>query len=516
MVTNNLPVQVVAGGSNPDIPNQMDSLEYAGQITGNPQAFFTQDNPTTPNQNESMTLSDHQSTATAAQIDGSDPKFANNPNQFDTSVQVVDGVTPQNTNTYQAQTTYNDVANNGQMTGAQGQVSDGATIEAPQIDMQGVSTGTNADGTINETGVALSQYASQDMSNIINTSTVSGKLLAQSLGEGNYVDSKSTMQGQLEILSKEFVDSAGNPKIPTWAAGTARNASKIMAFKGVTGTAALGAMSQALMEASLPIAQADSQFFQTLTVQNLSNKQQQVINTANVMSKMELTNLDNRMAAAVQNSNNFMAMDLKNLDNDQQAAVINTQARVQSILEDAKSINTQRMFEADSQNEMDKFYDELGANIDQFNATQFADKEKFNSNLASSRDNFYKEMQYNIDVSNANWRQNITLQEDEQQFQSAKQDVQNMVGVSQESLNQIWDRSDALLDYVWKSSESQLGRDNALAVSQLQIDAETVAANAKTKAATSAALGKLAFGVLDKSMDVGFTKVLGNVFGGLF
>lgn len=522
MPTNNLPVQVVPGGANADIPNQMNSTEYAGQIVGDPAAFFSQDNPDTA-LNDSMSLSDHASAGTAAQIDGTTSTYANTANQFDTTATdpnaMASGVTPQDTSTFDAATSYDQVSTDANMVGAQGAVSQDALMDpndVPEIDMQGVGTGTNTDGTTNYAGQALGKYATQGMMDVIDTSTVSGRLLAESLDQFDYVDSKATMKGQLEILSKEFVDSSGNPKIPTWAASTARNASKIMAFKGVTGTAALGAMSQALLEASLPIAQADSQFFQTLTVTNLSNKQQSIINTANVLSKMELTNLDNRMAAAVQNSNNFMAMDLKNLDNDQQAAAINSQARTQSILEDSKAINTQRMFEADSQNEMDKFYDELGTNIEQFNANQFSDREKFNSTLASSRDNFYKEMQYNIDVSNANWRQTITLQDDEQQFEAAKTDVQNMVGISMESLNQVWDRSDAMLDYIWKSSEGSKDRDANIAIAELKASAEISIADREQTAETRAALGKLAYGVFSGGAGEGFGKVLGNVFGGIF
>jgi hypothetical protein len=41
-------------------------------------------------------------------------------------------------------------------------------------------------------------------------------------------------------------------------------------------------------------------------------------------------------------------MDLKNLDNEQQARVINNQSRIQSILEDAKAVNAERLFTAES------------------------------------------------------------------------------------------------------------------------------------------------------------------------
>jgi hypothetical protein len=213
-------------------------------------------------------------------------------------------VPPSSASTYDAATTSDQVANN---------LADAATMETNEdaivdpegivLDQQGLATGVNEDGSVNETGLALNSFAHQNISNVIDTSTVAGKLLAQSLGEGNYLDSKATVKGQLEILTGEFVDPVtGEPKIPTWAAGIARNVSRSIAFKGITGTAATGALAQAMIEATLPIAQADSQFYQTLTVKNLDNKQQMIINKANVLSKMELANLDVRTSLAVNNA----------------------------------------------------------------------------------------------------------------------------------------------------------------------------------------------------------------------
>lgn len=359
-----------------------------------------------------------------------------------------------------------------------------------QVDMQGVATGRNKDGSINSTGIALSKYANLDISNVIDTSTTAGKEMARQLGEGNYVDYKSTVQGQLDILSKAFVDSNGNPKIPSFASGVARNVSRIAAFKGVTGTAATAAMTTALMESMLPVAQADAKFFQTVQLKNLDNKQQQTINTANVLSKFELTNQDARMTAAITNAKTFMQYDLTNLANEQQVEILNTQNRVQSILESAKEENVARRFASQSQNDMDMFYDNLQTQVSQFNAaqqnamTQFNvgevnDTSQFNATLENNREQFYKNMQFQIDAANAKWRQTVTLTNTEMEFEAAALDVKNIVNISTETLNQLWDRADAQLDYVWKSSESELDRANNIEIAKLQIEAAKYAARAK-------------------------------------
>ena len=384
-----------------------------------------------------------------------------------------------------------------------------------QVDMQGVATGRNKDGSINSTGIALSKYANLDISNVIDTSTTAGKEMARQLGEGNYVDYKSTVQGQLDILSKAFVDANGNPKIPSFASGVARNVSRIAAFKGVTGTAATAAMTTALMESMLPVAQADAKFFQTVQLKNLDNKQQQTINTANVLSKFELTNQDARMTAAITNAKTFMQYDLTNLANEQQVEVLNTQNRVQSILESAKEENVARRFASQSQNDMDMFYDNLQTQVSQFNAaqknamTQFNvgevnDTSQFNATLENNREQFYKNMQFQIDAANAKWRQTVTLTNTEMEFEAAALDVKNIVNISTETLNQLWDRADAQLDYVWKSSESELDRATNIEIAKLQIEAAKYAARQKRAGDESSAL----YG--------GFGSILGAALGSLF
>lgn len=473
-------------------------VQYAGQVAEDPSKVVNAANGT------SAVAATANQTGTAAQVNANDPKLALGDVAPVQSTEVAQQ-TPTEANGYDVTKTEQSVADN-QMQGAQGTVSEDAQIkgdEIPQADITGIATGTNKDGTVNELGQKLNQYASQDMSNVIDTSTSAGKLLAQQLGEGNYLDSKATLQGQIALLQEQFVDpNTGEPKIPSWAAATARNVGKIAAFTGMTGTAATAAMSQALLEASLPIAQQDAQFFQTLTLKNLDNKQQSTINAANVLAKFEQTNLDNRMTAAVQNAQAFLAMDMKNLDNEQQANVINNQARIQSILTDANAENVKNQFMAESQNDIDKFYASLNTQISQFNSSQTQDADKFNAQMEDSRQKFYSDQQYNIAVANANWRQQVQLQDDQQKFEAATTDVKNKLDISVNQLNQLWDRSDALLDYAFKTSESDKDRKATIALAQLQ-------AKAGQKSANSAALGSLAGAFVGSKT---FDKMISGIF----
>lgn len=473
----------------------MAGLDSAQNIVNDPNSFLT---PEMKLENSVPTIDQG-----AGNLDPNAEKYQMDTGGLNVGVTTPDAVTydPNAIPTNQGAETYDAVTTGEAVEGAlgeaaTGEVSDEAIVEAEQIDMKGTATGYNADGTVNYTGQALTQFATQNISTMIDTSTVAGKLLAQELGEGNYTDTKATVMGQLDIISQQFEGPNGEPKIPAWAQATARNVSRIAAFKGMTGTAATAAMSTALMEATLPIAQQEAAFFQTVTLKNLDNKQQMTINRANVLAKMDQLNLDARMQAAITNSKNFMDMDLANLANEQQMAVVNTQARVQSILEDAKSENASRMFAAESANDFQKFYDNLGAQINMHNINQINEMNKFsageinsaakfNADLENNREQFYREMQYNIDVSNAKWRQTVTLAEAEMAFEAASQDVQNMFNLSVEAQNQLWDRVDALLDYNWKSNETALDRETRLEEARL-------AGSAAKSAGRSSMLGSIA------------------------
>ena len=393
----------------------------------------------------------------------------------DYTASLVTGVDPVSNPTAVDPQTYNTATTSDRMDNPQynvdpatGQIRDANLVDASgyTIDMQGAATGMNADGTTNVTGEALNDYATQGMSQVIDTRTVAGKLMAQNLGEGNYIDSKATMTGQLEILSESFVDQNGNPKIPAFAQGQARAVARTMTFKGMTGTAATAAMATALMEASLPIAQQDAEFFKTLTIKNLDNRQQAIINKATVLSKFELANLSAREAAAVQNAKAFLEMDLTNLTNEQQAEVINTQAKVQALFEDTQQENANRRFTAETQNEFTKFYDELGVQVEQFNANLFAEIKRFNAGeindatefkqtMENQRQQFYAKMQYAVDEANARWRQTVATTNTEMAFDAAAVDVKNYLDLSQEGLNRMWDRTDATLDYLFKGALSE-------------------------------------------------------------
>lgn len=524
------PMQMASGGGGAIGPGGVvsssvaNNIDYVGDVNLTQMSADIVSNPQDFLDDRGAVLSDRVPT-----IDANTPGTTIDNNKFNMDADALEisaaqagtaqaaGITrPLTAQDYTAVTTYDRISDPSNLATAETMAANpNAIVTADQIDQQGIATGVNADGSINEAGVALNQFAHQNISNIIDTSTVAGKLLAQTLGEGNYTDAKTTVQGQLAILQGEFVDANGNPKIPSWASGIHKNVSRNIAFKGVTGTAALEAMTSALMEATLPIAQADSKFFQTVTMKNLDNKQQMIVNKANVLSKFEATNLDTKTTVAVNNAKTFMAYDMTNLENKQKVSLVNSQAKQQAILEDAKAVNVERRFGAENQTDVDKFYDNLGAQIDQFNVTQKNTMEKFNTGelndiyefnatMENNREQFYQNMQYQVDAANAKWRQTVTTTNAEMDFTAAATDVKNTLAITTEQLNQMWDRTDSLLDYAWKEGQNREDRKIQMERIKAEMYAAQLSHHSKTSGGFGKALGSIAGVVAGKAAGAAF------------
>ena len=416
--------------------------------------------------------------AAGTSIDGSDDAYAMKEVGYDpdtvNTTEVVPTVSTSGPVTYTASTASDKLTENTKVDAATGTIDSDNLVDADniEIDVRAEGEGTGVLGN------ALNEFATQDISTIIDTSTISGKLLADKLGEGNYTDHKATTLGQMKIISAEFSDSNGNPVVPAWAQGTLREVRKSIAFSGISGTAAIAAYSNAIMEATLGVASEEAAFFQTLTVKNLDNRQQAIINKAQVLSNFELSNLSAREAAAVQNAQSFLQMDLSNLTNEQQAEIINKQAMVQALLEDQGAINAQRIFTSEQKNEFATFYDNLNTQIQlqnateinalkRFNAGEINDAAEFNSQMDAAERQFYANMQFNIDSANAKWRQSVLTTNTAMIFEAMSTDVKNRLDLTQEAQNRLWDSIDNLLDYAFKGAVSDMQFETQLLSAQL-------------------------------------------------
>ena len=231
------------------------------------------------------------------------------------------------------------------------------------------------------------------------------------------LDPKATVQFQLEQLYEGFQP---GEEPPPWASPAMRRASSIMQGRGLgSSSMAAAAITQSILEAGLPIAQADAQAFATIQLQNLNNQQQAALQNAATFAAMDTANLDARMTAAVENARAFLQIDTQNLNNEQQAATLNAEAHNQFLLSDQAASNAAEQLNTQVQADLDKFFATLGTQVQENNANRVTAIEQFNANATNTiemfnvkqtdlRDKFNAEMQASISASNAQWRRTIT------------------------------------------------------------------------------------------------------------
>lgn len=278
------------------------------------------------------------------------------------------------------------------------------------------------------------------------------------------IDPRATVQGQLAGLMKQFEEG----KTPVWAQGAMRTATALMAQRGISGSSmAAEAITNALMQSSIDVAQQDASFYQTVTLENLSNEQQ-----------AEMEKFNSRVSAifndqAAENTSRNLNMQEENAmirfftDLSQQVAVQNT-----------KEINAMTQFNATAQNQMAQFFEELGVTVDTFNADAINDMAQFNSEQLNIVNQFNAEMenqrqQYNInnqleiDAFNINWRRDVNTANTSAENAAMQVDAQNLLDIQMTSLNNLWQHFDTVLNYAFQAEQSDKDRAFQIALTQL-------------------------------------------------
>ena len=129
-----------------------------------------------------------------------------------------------------------------------------------------------------------------------------------------------TVQGQLTELSKQFEDG----KVPAFAAGIIRKANSIMAQRGMAASSMAGAaITQAVMEASLPIAMRDAQTYYDSATKIMSNQQQTNLFNSQQNMKVDLANVSNKQQMTLARAQVEAALAGQELKNQQQANILN-------------------------------------------------------------------------------------------------------------------------------------------------------------------------------------------------
>ena len=279
------------------------------------------------------------------------------------------------------------------------------------------------------------------------TGTVSEQSLVQA-AQGQ-VSEESTVKYQIGELFKSFEE--GKPP-PAWAAPAMRAVGAVMQARGLGASSmASAAITQAIIEAGIPIAKMDADRYAQMDLVNLNNQQQAVMQNAVTFASMDKANLDARMQVAVNNAKSFLTLDLQNLTNDQKMREIDYAGELQRMTTNAAAINVSQQFNAQSQNQIDEFFADLGSQIESTNKNRIAAQNQFNVNEANAtrefiasqnnqREQFNVNMATQIDQSNAVWRREINTANTANQNAINQINAQNLLGINQSALNALWQK----------------------------------------------------------------------------
>tara|TARA_R100001594_G_scaffold57935_1_gene91905 strand:+ start:101 stop:2704 length:2604 start_codon:yes stop_codon:yes gene_type:complete len=269
-------------------------------------------------------------------------------------------------------------------------------------------------------------------------------------------------------------------------------------------------LNMAQFTADQQTALSNSKFLQTVTFTNASNLQQAAMQTAASWAQLDVANLGTRERVAVNNAKSFLNMDLANLSNVQQSRIVNGQMDQQRMLSNQAAQNASLQFNAQSQQQVDTFMANLGAQIDLQNASRKDAMAQFNANSKnaaearrvgieadiskanaamindiakynSQRD--FERVKWNtanaqaIEMSNVDWRRKLNLADTAAQNQVNMQNAMNAFDLEKTSMAMMWQELRDKADYEFKAAENEATRKTQLLATALGNDGAGAAEN---------------------------------------
>ena len=357
-----------------------------------------------------------------------------------------------------------------------------ATPTAPTAPTIATPTGVAGTQIATPTAQAASQFTAAQVAGQTPTMTAATGTVTQPMTAATgAITSDATVKGQLAGLQNEVETAiaSGNP-LPVWARGAAKATEAAMANRGLSASSmAAEALAEGIMNSAIPIAKADADSYKQMIFQNLSNNQQ----------------------AAITNAQAYLKMDLANLSNQQQANLQNINIRQSFLLSDQAAANASYQFNAQSQNQVNQFYDKLSTQVADQNAARldamnkFAEAEKnkvaalnaqntiavneanakreatinqYNATLANQREQFNVTNQKEIDQSNVVWRRAINTANTAAINAANQTNAQNLLNISNWALSSAWQQWRDEASWVNTSSQNAANRNHNLAMAALE------------------------------------------------
>ena len=258
------------------------------------------------------------------------------------------------------------------------------------------------------------------------------------------VSEDSTVRGQLAGLMDD-VDSG----TAAWADAAMRSANEAMAARGVGASSLAGAaISQAVLEAAMPI--------------------------------------------AMQDAKTFAGMDMANLANRQQTMLSNTAAQNAAKQFNAASTNDVDKFMADMRDRLLRFNVEQANAMETVNTTEANDFSQFQASLKSEEAKFNAQNSLLIADSNVAWRRQINTANTAARNAATAQNVAQNYAMSTQQLAELWQTQRDVFSWANQVSENERDRAFALTVHAIDRSEQMADSNKAGKNAMYSSLGSLA------------------------
>ena len=335
--------------------------------------------------------------------------------------------------------------------------------------------------------------------------------IAKNKAEQGTATPEMTVAGQLDKLLQDF--NAGNP--PPWASAGMRAATAILNQRGLGASSLAGqAVIQAVMESAVPIAAQDAQTLANLNIQNLSNRQQMAVlsaqqraaflgqkfdqefqtrtlnaariadianqnfnaetqialENARLAQSVDLANLSNRQAVVMAEAAQIANLETANLNNRQQAAVENAKSFLQIDMANLENQQQTALFKT-QQVVQSLFTDQAAENAQlQFNATSQNQLDQFFASLQMQTRQFNAQQQNAIDQFNVNAEMAVDQFNAQQENARQQFNAQNAMIISQanaEARNKI-----TTINNATQNAVNQFNAQNALGLTKLDYEKE--------------------------------------------
>jgi hypothetical protein len=321
----------------------------------------------------------------------------------------------------------------------------------------------------------------------------------------------STVREQFAMLQDDWTGAGGENKIPFYARGPVTAAKQALEARGMGGSSmAAAAITQAGLESMMPMAMADAQFMQTLSIKSFD--QQSAIGIAKLshIANLDMADLNYQQQKAVDTANKFFQINMSNVDNERAVALTNNANRMQALFTDQAAMNVATNLGFTTQAQQDQFYDQLSLQAQEATARLLLSNNQFNASVENSRLEFNATMSAEIERDNIAYLRSINTANTAGENQANMINSQNLLGISNTAIANALTLERDQLNRIFEGSENMASRMNNYAIAKLQADAALGRLVSQQDHESSAAIG----GFLSSIGTTLFNGVAGKIFNG--